>query len=145
MFKHILIPTDGSKLASQAAERAIALAADMKADITLLAVTEPFHMLAVDSMDYLHQREKYEKTATSKCNAMLSRQKTQAEGRGVSCNSLVLGSEDVARTIADTAANLGCDLIAMGSHGRSGISSLLLGSVTSKVLEKSTKPVLVYR
>ncbi|WFU13253.1 universal stress protein (plasmid) [Rhizobium sp. CB3090] len=145
MFKHILIPTDGSKLASQAAEQAIALAADMRADITLLAVTEPFHMLAVDSIDYLNQREKYEKTSTSKCNAMLAQQKVRADGHGVSCNTLVLGSEDVARTIADTAANLGCDLIAMGSHGRSGVSSLLLGSVTGKVLERSTIPVLVYR
>lgn len=145
MFKHILVPTDGSKLASQAAEQAIALAADMKADITLLAVTEPFHMLAVDSTEYLHQREKHEKTATFKCGAMLAQQKVKADGLGVSCNTLVLGSEDVARTIADTAANLGCDLIAMGSHGRTGVASLLLGSVTSKVLEKSTKPVLVYR
>ncbi|MFS8116213.1 universal stress protein [Rhizobium jaguaris] len=145
MFKHILIPTDGSKLASQAAEQAIALAADMKADVTLLAVAESFHMLAVDSVDYLNQREKYEKTVTSKCNAMLARQKVKADCRGVPCNMLVLEGEDVARTIADTAANLGCDLIAMGSHGRSGVASLLLGSVTSKVVARSTKPVLVYR
>ncbi len=144
MFKHILVPTDGSKLASQAAMQAIALAAELHAEVTLLAVAEPFRMLAMDSSEYLERQQHHESSAISQCAAMLERQKKRASDSTVICRTLVLKSDEVARTIADTADSLDCDLIALGSHGRSGLSSLLLGSVTAGVIAKTHRPVLVY-
>ncbi|NLS20404.1 universal stress protein [Rhizobium sp. P40RR-XXII] len=145
MFKHILVPTDGSKMASHAATHAISLADEMNAEVTLLAVTEPFHMLLIDSNEYLDQQQRHEKAAASECGAMLARQKVKASDKGVPCKTLVINSMDVAKTIVDTADSLNCDLIAMASHGRSGLSSLLLGSVAAGVIAKSHIPVLVYR
>lgn len=145
MFRHILVPTDGSKIASQAAGQAIALAAEMNAEVTLLAVAEPFRMLAVDSSEYLYQQQQHEKTAASNCGAMLAQQKVKASDKGVLCKTLVIKGNDVAKTIVDTAESLDCDLIAMASHGRSGLSSLLLGSVAAGVIAGAHIPVLVYR
>ncbi|ENN85263.1 putative universal stress protein [Rhizobium freirei PRF 81] len=145
MFRHILVPTDGSKMASQAAARAMALAAEMNAEVTLLAVAEPFRMLAIDSDEYRNQQQEHEKSAASNCKAMLSRQKLRASDKGVLCKTLVIKSNDIAKTIVDTADSLDCDLIAMATHGRSGLSSLLMGSVAASVIAKAHIPVLVYR
>lgn len=145
MFKHILIPTDGSRLSSHAVDQAIAFAAEPGAEVTLLAVIEPFHMLSVDTDELLDERDHYERTAATRCGTILAREKSKAEQCGVSCEALVIQSDSVARAIVETAIDRGCDLIAMGSHGRGGFASLLLGSVTRKVLAQSSKPVLVYR
>lgn len=145
MFKHILIPTDGSKLSSQAAQQAITFAADAGAEVTLLAVVEPFQMLSSDAEEFLDQRDHYERVADARCTAFLSPAKSEAVRRGVSCEMLVVKGDSVPLSIIETAVDRGCDLIAMGSHGRGGLTSLLLGSVTNKVLAHSRMPVLVYR
>jgi nucleotide-binding universal stress UspA family protein len=145
MFKHILIPTDGSRLSSQAANEAIKFAADAGADVTLLAVLEPFEMLSGNAEEFLEQRDHYERVAEARCNAFLSPAKSEAERFGIPCEMLVVKGDNVARAIIETAVDRGCDLIAMGSHGRGGVASLLLGSVTTKVLAQSRIPVLVYR
>lgn len=145
MFKHILIPTDGSKFSSNAAGEAIRFAADARADVTLLAVVEPFEMLSGNAEEFLEERDHYERIAEAQCNAFLSPAKAEAERRGVSYETLVINGNSVSRAIIETAVDRGCDLIAMGSHGRGGLASLLLGSVTSKVLALSRMPVLVYR
>ncbi|WP_168879188.1 universal stress protein [Rhizobium sp. P28RR-XV] len=80
-FKHILVPTDGSKMASHAATQATSLADEMNAEVTLLAVTEPFHMLLIDSNEYLDQQQRHEKAAASGCGAMLARQKAKASDK----------------------------------------------------------------
>jgi len=76
---------------------------------------------------------------------MLAQQKVKASNKGVLCKTLVIKGNDVAKTIVDTAESLDCDLIAMASHGRSGLSSLLLGSVAAGVIAEAHIPVLVYR
>ncbi len=144
MFRHILVPTDGSKMASQAAAQAMALAAEMNAEVTLLAVAEPFRMLAIDSDEYRNQQREHERTVASTCETMLLRQKLRASDKGVLCKTLVIKGNDIARTIVDTADSLDCDLIAMATHGRSGLSSLLMGSVATGVIARAHIPVLVY-
>lgn len=145
MFKHILIPTDGSKLSCQAMKQAIFFAADAHAEVTLLTVVEPFHILAVDAEDFLAQRDHYERVAATKCKSMLSRWKSEAERYGVSCDTLVVQADSVSQAIIKAAIDTGCDLIAMSSHGRGSLGSLIVGGVTNKVLALSNTPVLIYR
>ncbi|NLS08316.1 universal stress protein [Rhizobium sp. P32RR-XVIII] len=145
MFKHILIPTDGSKLSSMAADEAIRFAADAQARVTLLAVVEPFEMLSGNAEEFLEERDHYERIAESRCDAFLSPARSEAARRSISCETLVVKGDNVPLAIIETAVDRGCDLIAMGSHGRGGVASLLLGSVTTKVLAQSRIPVLVYR
>jgi nucleotide-binding universal stress UspA family protein len=127
-------------MASQAVE-AISFADEIDAEVTLVAVTEPFRMLAVDSNKYLDEQQWHENAATSDCCAMLARQKVKASDKEVPCKTLVINGGD----IVNTAYSLNCDLIAMASHGRRGLSSLLLRSVPAGAIAKSRTPVLVYR
>ena len=145
MLKHILVPTNGSTMACHAVAQAISLTDEMNAELTLLAVIESFHMLAINSNEYSDQRQRQEKAAASDFDAMLARQKIKAFDRGIACKTLVDNGMDVAKTIVDTADHSNCDLIAMASHGRGALSSLLLGSVAAGVIAQSHIPVLVYR
>lgn len=145
MFSHILAPTDGSGLAKKAVTAAIDLAAAADARLTLLMVVEPFHILTADSSDLSGTREEYEDRALEKARTILAELEAVAREKGVAVETAAVVSDDVDGTILQAAAGGNCDLIAMGSHGRGGLSALILGSVTSKVLARSTVPVLVYR
>jgi nucleotide-binding universal stress UspA family protein len=133
MYKHILIPTDGSQLAAQAIPHAIALAKALGAKVTGITVTAPSELFA-DTMLPNSTGEKY-----------LGQIQEAATAAGVSCRVIHAEHEQPYRAIIDAAKRSGCDLIAMASHGRRGVSALVLGSETVKVLTHSTIPVLVYR
>ncbi len=143
MYKHILIPTDGSPLSDKAIAAGAALARAVNAKLTVLTVTIPFHIFSVDMVEYTQPR--YEEQMKAFAARVLAKAAAAAKTAGVQCQTLHLEHEHPYRAIIDTAQSKGCDLILMASHGRRGVSALVLGSETVKVLTHSNLPVLVHR
>jgi nucleotide-binding universal stress UspA family protein len=144
MFKCILVPTDGSDITPKAVEHAIALARLAGARIEALCVTEPFPYSAVSEIQPIAPQEYFE------LQERLARQRVDAVAAAcaaadVPCASTVIEALHPYEAIIEQAASKGCDLIVMASHGRRGMSALLLGSETQKVLTHTTVPVLVVR
>ena len=145
MYKHILIPTDGSSLATTAVKQGLDFAKAIGAEVTALTVHEPFHMLTLETDMLTDSPAIYHKRAKAEAKATLDKVEALAKARGVIVHSVDVESDHPYEAIIATAKKRKCDLIAMASHGRKGIQSILLGSETQKVLTHSTLPVLVYR
>lgn len=145
MYKHMLVPTDGSPLSTAAVEKGLAFAKEIGAKATLLTVIEPFHIISADAEQLAGTRSTYEEHAKAQAEKHLAALKEKASSMGVACEAVNIVSGEPYQSIIDTALKNNCDLIAMASHGRRGVSALVLGSVTMKVLTHSKIPVLVYR
>jgi nucleotide-binding universal stress UspA family protein len=145
MYKNILIPTDGSVLAATAIDHGIALAKSIGAKITVLTAVEPFPTFSTDPEAIADSAEVYAKHATEAALKILAAAAQAAKAAGVACETIRLDKGFPYEAIIKTAGAKGCDLIVMASHGRRGISALVLGSETVKVLTHSKIPVLVYR
>jgi|KBSSwiStaDraftv2_1062776.scaffolds.fasta_scaffold10122_2 nucleotide-binding universal stress UspA family protein len=145
MFKHILVPTDGSQIAEQAAARAIDLAHSVGAGITAVHVSPQFHVFTYRSAMLEETRGEHERDAEVHATGYLDRVRRAAVERGVSCDVVRTVGDNVAHSIMQVAMERGCDLIVMGSHGRHGLGGMLLGSQTQRVLGESAIPVLVCR
>lgn len=145
MFKHILIPTDGSALAEAAASEGIRLARHIGAQVTVLHVCTPFHPLAWDVEALTDTRAEYERHQKRKAQHILAGPESFAREEGVDCTGIFVTHAHPYQAAIDVARERSCDLILMASHGRKGVSGLLLGSETQKVLAHSRIPVLVYR
>jgi len=144
VYKHILIPTDGSDLSKDAVQYGISLAKSVSAKVTGVTVTTPFHVFAPDADVLTDTPESYKNRMATVAAKYLEQVKDAAKA-GVSCDTVHVQHEHPYQAIIDTAKTRGCDLIVMASHGRRGISAIVLGSETLKVLTHSTIPVLVYR
>ena len=142
---HILIPTDGSELSDEAIQYGTALAKTVNAKVTGITVSTPFHFLSVEPDMVTDTLESYRKRMTTVAAQRLAKVKEAADATGVSCEVMHVEHEHPYKAIIDVANNKACDLIVMASHGRRGISAIVLGSETLKVLTHSTIPVLVYR
>jgi nucleotide-binding universal stress UspA family protein len=145
MFKHILIPTDGSDLSRKAILYGVQLAKESGAKVTGLTVTEPYQPAGMDTVFIPMDLGDYEEQARLLSEKAMEQVKMAAQAAGVPCETVREVHDQPYRAIIDAAQAVGCDLIVMASHGRRGISALLLGSETAKVLTHSTIPVLVYR
>jgi len=146
MYKHILVPTDGSALSLKAARTAARLAAPLKARITTVYVSPPFPPpLSSEGMVYHMSYSEAEYEREARKVAMKAMGKVEAQARGVACDKVSAFSEHPWKAIIKVAASKKCDLIVMASHGRGGLAGLLLGSETHKVLAHSKVPVLVCR
>jgi len=145
MFKHILIPTDSSDLSRKAILYGVQLAKESGAKVTAITVTDPYRAATMDTVLIPIDEGDYEEQARILSERAMQQVKIAAEAAGVKCQTLREIHDQPYRAIIDAAHALGCDLIVMASHGRRGISALLLGSETVKVLTHSTVPVLVYR
>ena len=143
MHKNILIPTDGSDLAAKAVEQGVRFAKDIGAKITAMTVTEPFHLLSVAPSQLEYTPIEYKKHAQAHAEKVLGTVSAAAKSAGVGCETLHVEHEHVYQAIIDAAASRRCDLIVMASHGRRGVSAVVLGSEAVKVLTHSN--VLVYR
>jgi nucleotide-binding universal stress UspA family protein len=141
MYKHILIPTDGSDLSQQAIEHGVALAKAVGARVTALTITEPFYVSAFEPSMVEH----YKKHVAALATKHLDTAKNVASASNVPCEVARLEHEHPYQAIIDAAQARGCDIIVMASHGRKGISAILLGSETVKVLTHSPIPVVVVR
>ena len=147
MFKHILVPTDGSELSQATAQRAVAFAKDAGARITVF-FAKPEYPIAYFGEGALIDPttpEKFAELADQQARDVLDGVAKMAADAGVPCAMTSATSDLPWEAIIAAAEGSGCDLIFMASHGRRGISALLLGSETNKVLTHSKIPVLVYR
>jgi nucleotide-binding universal stress UspA family protein len=145
MYKHLLIPTDGSPLSDEAITHGVVLAAETGAKVTFLTVIEPFHTFSL-GVDQLEETpDTYRKQMQEHATRILAGTARIAAAAGLPHEVIHVEDDQPYRAIIRTAEQKGCDLIAMASHGRRGVSALVLGSETVKVLTHSTIPVLVYR
>ena len=148
MFKHVLLPTDGSKLSDRAVQRGIDLAKILGARVTSVHVIPEFRMMADESFvlpTSADLKQRYDKQAKARAEKLLARIGERAKAAGVKHEGVCAMGDVPYEYIIETARKHKCDLIVMASHGRKGLSSLLLGSETAKVLTHSKIPVLVVR
>jgi len=148
MYRHILIPTDGSELAHKAIVHGLSLAKAVGAKVTVLTVEPSFNVYDVPAsrVNLMSAAfEEYAKHAREHAASILNGIANDAKTAGVQCETLQVIQDRPYEAIVTTAKEKGCDLIVMASHGRSGIAAIVLGSVTAKVLPHTTIPVLVYR
>ena len=146
MYRHILIPTDGSELAEHAVANGLALAKSLGAKVSVIVVEEAFDWLRVSEMparQISEESAKHAEHVKKHAASVLNRAANAAKQAGVSCDTIQVENEQPFQAIIATAKNKGCDLIVMASHGRSGLSGVLLGSVTNKVLTHTKTQALV--
>lgn len=147
MFKKILIPTDGSTLATNAAQAGVEFAKQCQAEVVGVFVAPDYHYpIGVEIIPPSYPTEEEYKASIARTGeAYLEGVRKAATESGLKYNSAIVYSEQTAQKIVEIAQQQQCDLIFIGSHGRSGLGQLLLGSVTSKVLALCDIPVFVYR
>ena len=150
MFKHFLLPTDGSKLSDKAVKQAIKTAKALGAKITAIHVmpnyaryvSERYNVSAALAAPV---KTKYKEEAAALAKEILDQVCAAATAAGVECARVSVTGDLPYEAIIKQATKSGCDLIMMASHGRTGLQSILLGSETQKVLVHSKIPVLVCR
>jgi nucleotide-binding universal stress UspA family protein len=145
MFRHILFPTDGGAPSLAAVDACVRFARDAGARLTVLHVRAPFHFLALRESLAEESAGAYATHSQSLAHACVEQVAQAARAQGVVCATLVVEHELPYQAILDTARTQRCDLVAMASHGRSGLQALLIGSETQKLLAHSHLPVLVFR
>lgn len=147
MFKHILVPTDGSEFSQATAKRAVSFAKEAGARITVF-FSKPEYPIAYFGEGALIDPttpDKFAEMADQQATQYLSEVEAMCKAAGVECTTTSSTSDIPYEAIIEASEKSGCDLIFMASHGRRGISAFLLGSETNKVLTHSKVPVLVYR
>jgi nucleotide-binding universal stress UspA family protein len=144
MYKHILLPTDGSELSRVAMKHGIALAKAIGAKVTALVVSTPLNSLIVDPSVVSSALDQYKALVATQTSKYLDNIKKNAAAAGVDCSTLCIEHDKPYEAIVDTAKKQGCDLVVMASHGLRGVSAIL-GSETLKVLTHTSVPILVYR
>jgi nucleotide-binding universal stress UspA family protein len=144
MYKHILLPTDGSELAHKAVRQGLELAKALNAKATAVTVTEPWPVGGMEGgMMAPAPIAEYESGVAQEANRVLSAVSDLAAEIGVGCTTVHVPNQYPAEGIVEQANARGADLIVMASHGRRGLARLLLGSQATRVLAYSTIPVLI--
>lgn len=144
MFKHILIPVDGSPTAQQAVAKAAGLAQAFGSQTTVIYVIDPYPFTGLGS-DLAYGQAEYLSAAQAEAAEATEAARATLAAAGVTVQVEVVESHAVWRGITETAHARGADLIVMGSHGRRGLEKLVLGSVAQRVLAHATQPVLIVR
>ena len=146
MFKHILLATDGSIASEQATQLAVNLARAHGAQLSALYVVDPYPYLGIGEVNpmgfsaYINAAKEH----AEKVHRYV--QQVSTTGTPViQTQCLFRENVEASEGIIATAKESQCDLIVIGSHGRSGLSKFILGSVANKVISKSPIPVLVSR
>jgi nucleotide-binding universal stress UspA family protein len=145
MFSHILLPTDGSPLSEAAIQKGIQFAKTIGAKVMGLHVIPQFHVITLNPVMLEDTEDEFARECKAKAEQYLGVIEKLASEAGVPCETSYVVNDHPDEAIVDFAKEAQCDLIAMASHGRSGIRSILIGSVTQKVLARATCPVLVLR
>lgn len=143
MFKHILLPTDGSELSEGAISKGIQFAKSIGARVTGFYAMPEFHILTYRTEMLEDTKEEFAKDSKAHADKYLAVIEKAAKEAGVACDIVRATSDQPYEAILKTAHDKGCDLIMMASHGRRGVRGLLLGSETHKVLTHTKIPVLV--
>lgn len=149
LYKHILIPTDGSELSDKGLNHGLALAKALGASVTVVTVTaneflSPYNMAELASQG-TNPLETYRAGVEEEANKILQAASEKAQSAGVSIRTEHIAERPPAEGIVEAAAEHNCDLIVMSSHGRRGVTRLMLGSQTAEVVATTIVPVLVVR
>ena len=147
MFRHILVATDGNKLADKAVKAAIALAKSSGAKITIFYAAPEYKTpyYAEGAFYDWPPVDEYKKSIAQLAVKLLGKAAKAAEEAQVPADTAYVLSDYPHQAIIDQACKVKSDLIVMASHGRRGVSALFLGSETQKVLALTKIPVLVVR
>ena len=146
MFKHILMPTDGSEHSERAVERGIELAKLCGARVTGIHVMPDYRMLiGPEGMESPGIDENVEEQARAQAARFLAFVQRTADAASVPCETLIAKGQQPYDAIVDTANERGCDLIVMTARHRKGLVSLIMGSEASRVLHRASIPVLTFR
>jgi nucleotide-binding universal stress UspA family protein len=146
MFKHLLVPTDGSPASVRAIEASVNLAKAVNARITFLTVSKPWKIFSLDPLIAAATNEKeYLEESARLARIRLDVGEVLAKSKGVQATAVHMYEEHPWKAILDEAKRVRCDLIEMASHGHKGTVAMLLGSETLKVLTHAEMPVLVMR
>ena len=145
MYKHLLLPTDGSPLSEGAVRRGIQFARQVGAKVTGFYAMPEFRVMAYTIALIDDGRAIFEKQAMERAEAVLAFVQTVAQQEGVPCDTVMTTSDSPHKAIIKAASDRDCDLIVMASHGRRGVEGFFVGSETIRVLTHSKIPVLVHR
>jgi nucleotide-binding universal stress UspA family protein len=144
MFKHILLPVDGSLTSRTAIGKACGLAQAFQSTVTVIYVLNPYAFSGIGT-DFSYGQAQYLAAATAEAHEALAGARLVLEAAGVSVETSVVENQVIYRGILESASAAGADLIVMGSHGRRGLDKLVLGSVAAQVLSHAHLPILVVR
>ncbi len=144
MFKHILVPVDGSGTSLAALDKAAALARAFGAQVSAIFVIDPYPFTGVGA-DFAYGQDQYLTAARAEAAAAIESANARLKQAGVAAETQVVESHAVWRGILETADSVGADLIVMGSHGRRGLEKLVLGSVAQSVLSHTRVNTLIVR
>lgn len=148
MYKHILLPTDGSELSEKAVHEGVRFAKSVGAKVTGLYSAHEYEFVMSYRGEYDNDQmseEEYLRKTRERSEKILAVVGKAAEEAGVPCELKFVPNNHPYEAITETAEASGCDLVFMASHGRRGLKGMLLGSETMKVLTHSEVPVLVVR
>jgi len=147
MYKHILIPTDGSPTAEKAVKAGLDFAKWSKAKVTVFTAMPEYRLPTTSEVAArkVMPIAEFERRSMAQAKKMLDKAARRARAVGVKVDTAALLSDRPADAIVAIAEKSGCDLIFIGSRGRKGVKALLLGSQTHEVLNRSDIPTLVYR
>lgn len=151
MFKHILVPTDGTALSEESCRAAVTMAKELGAQITAYharaQISTTTFSAAIFDGELVDQstREQFDKAVDAGAKASLDFAEGLCREAGVPCKTLTTPTDTPYEGIVNAAAECGADLIFMASHGAKGFKARLIGSETQRVLTASNIPVLVYR
>jgi nucleotide-binding universal stress UspA family protein len=147
VYHHLLVPSDGTQLSLRALDQALALAKALGSQVTLLHVQPPLPVPLVGMGDMLDPAtvDSLSQTAEKESARILQQGQAAGQAAGVALRTEVVKQDLPYRAIVEAAKRHGCDLIVMASHGRKGLSGLLIGSETQRVLLHAPIPVLVVR
>jgi nucleotide-binding universal stress UspA family protein len=147
MYKHILIPTDGSPTADKAVQEGLAFAREAGARVTFFTAVPEYEVPNEATLMARHAISLYEhdRRSAQRAHEILAPAERRARDAGVDCDTDSAQSNRPSEAIVAAARSHGCDAIFMASHGRTGIARLWHGSETEEVLTHSAIPTLVYR
>ena len=145
MYKHLLVAIDGSDLAQIALHHGIALAKALDAKITIVTVSEPWHAYAPGETAMPFPVKEYQESVAKWATDILAKAKAVAGNAGVKSAVVHIKDDYPADGILGLADKQDCDLIVMASHGRRGLSRMVLGSQANHVVTHSNRPVLICR
>lgn len=145
MFKHVLLPTDGSDFANAALTKGAQFAKSISAKVTVAFVTPPWDVAAPAEVVIAFPAQEVEANMRKAAEETLSAAKALVEAEGLSCDTLHVPEKHPAEGVLEAAEKSGSDIIVLGSHGRRGLSKLLLGSTAQEIATRSHIPVLIIR
>ncbi|MGF1650908.1 MAG: universal stress protein [Hyphomicrobiaceae bacterium] len=145
MFKHILAATDGSDFANSALTKTAALAKALSATVTVATVSPPFTMVAPPEVTIAIPPEEYRQSLEKHAQATLAAAAKPFLDAGLEVKTIHVPEKNAAEGLIEAAEANGCDLITMASHGRRGLTKLILGSTAQEVVTRAHIPVLIYR